>query len=442
MMETVPMNNICRNGLFAVWLLLYAGSPLHAEETPASGSHLSAETATKTTGGKTDADDSDDTRIIDMSRIRFSGFGTIGLMFTGDKKLRFIRPSTNYPGSENPDFGPDTMLGAQANLPLGSNAAIVIQAVSREDTAGSYDPRAKLAFFSYALAPTLTVRIGRLRTPFFMFSETIDINYASPWIRPPTEIYSMFPFNELDGIDFLLRTNLGRFNIELHPYFGSSRLTIYQGGRGYLKNTRGLNITVTDGQLTVFASHGETDFSLKWKGSDFQALSGALAYAPNGGDILRDISGSNGSGTFSAAGIQWDDRHWLFIAEYNQLRSNRYTHDAHAWEITAARRFGDFTPYLTFARHTEDKPVTSKTTGIPILDEYVRAFTSARNLSQRSVTLGTRWDFYRNTALKLEYNHARIAGHSWGSFFPTNINNTRLENRTVNTVGISVDVTF
>ena len=394
----------------------------------------------------------------DTKNIQFSGFGTLGIIYTHDKEVRYIRPSTNHPGHENPDLGPDTALGVQANVALGSRASLVLQAVSRESALGSYEPRASLAFLSYAFTPNITVRAGRLRTPFFMLSESIDINYANPWIRPPSEIYSMFPFSELNGIDLLLTFSTGGFDIELHPYYGTSDLPIYQDGKGHLKNVQGLNVTATRGHLTLFAGYGRANFSLKWRGQDFQTLSQYLQYplVSNGSDILRDLSGSDGKGHFSVAGIQWDDGKWQFVGEYNRLRANRYAHDAHAWELTAGRRFGEFMPYITLASHTEDKPITTKRVALamPIpgvgeqLNEAVDAFLASRNLSQSSATLGLRWDFYKNTAFKLELTHARIHNRSWGSFFPEDPDdppatlNKHMWKRSVNTLGVSVDVTF
>ncbi|MDR2260618.1 MAG: hypothetical protein LBE06_06735 [Azoarcus sp.] len=429
------MNRISRAAFAAALLMLPSLRAAAVEEQPP---HPGATLAPAPERDSASIPEPDEMRLSQIS-----GFATLGMVATGSRDVRFIRPSVNHPGGENPDFGPDTVIGVHGDIPLGPRAALVLQAISRESTLGSFDPRASLAFVSYAVTPNVTVRMGRVRVPFFMLSETIDINYANPWIRPPTEVYSLNPFNELDGIDFLVRTGIGGVNIEIHPYYGSSILPIYQGGHSHLSNTRGLNISVAAGPLTLFVGHAESEFALKWSGNDFLALSAALnAVTPNAANILGKLSGNDGFSTFSALGAQWDDGRWLLIGEYTRLNSRRYTHDAHAWEVTVARRFGNFTPYLTLARHTEDEPVSTDTTGIAQIDGALRAFIASRNLSQRSVTLGTRWDFYRNTALKLEFNHARISGESWGSFFARDPMNARMRDRSINTLGVSVDVTF
>ncbi|GHU13978.1 hypothetical protein AGMMS50225_24930 [Betaproteobacteria bacterium] len=403
------MNHLPRAALPLLLALLVASPPLRAEAPP----------------------------------FQFSGFATLGMVATGQSDVRFIRPSINHPGAENPDFGPDTVIGVQGNIAIGPNANAVVQFTSRENALGSHEPSANLAFIAYRPTPNLTVRAGRYRVPFFMLSDTIDINYANPWIRPPTEVYSLNPFTYLDGVDLLYHTSIGGVNIEIHPYFGNTILSVYQGGNSHLDSARGLNITATTEHLTLFAGHAESNFALKWSGDDFLMLSSLLhATTPNANAILNDLSGNKGFASFSALGAQWDDGKWLLIGEYSRLTSRRYTHDAHAWEVTAGRHFGNWLPYITLARHTEDSPVTSGRSPVPQVDGFLRAFTAARNLSQRSVTLGTRWDFYRNAALKLEFNHARISGDSWGSFFARDPMNARMQDRSINTIGASVDVTF
>ncbi|MCL1861659.1 MAG: hypothetical protein FWG52_09040 [Proteobacteria bacterium] len=431
------MNNFTLNALISMWVLL-ASSPSTAQASPSGNDNRETENA-----GPAPAVALNDASPV---RFQFSGFGTLGMVYTDAKDLRFIRPSLSHSSSENPDFAPDTVIGVQGNLSLGQRASIVVQGISRKNTYNNYEPRATLAFASYAIAPFLTVRAGRMRMPFFMLSETSDINYANPWIRPPTEIYSLVPFNDLDGVDLLLSDNFGKWNVELHSYFGGSSAHIYQSGKGRL-NGSGLDITATNGRLTLFAAHGEARMSMKWNDKDFQNLSSMLAspFVLNGDRILQDLSGDKGRARISSVAMQWDDTRWLLIAEYSCLRTTRYTPNAQAWEITAARRYGNFTPYLAFAdfvRHRKNGTITSEKTGIPDLDAAVQAFTAPRNLGQSRATLGLRWDFYRNTALKLEYSRIRTKNNSWGSLFPTDLAKPRVENRRINTIGASVDVTF
>lgn len=370
--------------------------------------------------------------------LQLSGFGTIGVVAIDQSDLRFARVGVDHLGSESPDFGPDTVIGIHGNLVFSPRTALVAQVLSRESPRGDYNPRAALAFLSHNISQTLTVRVGRLRIPFFMLSDSLDINYANPWIRPPVEVYGLNPFTDLDGVDLLFRTRIGSADLEIHPYLGKSYITFHRSGNAQLKELVGINLTITTEQLTFFLGHGESRLKLKWSDPDFLRLSASLPPAVSG-----ELAGDDGHAAFSALGLQWDSGDWLLIGEYARRVNRRYANSAHGWHFTVGRRFDSLMPYLTLARQTEDRPVTTATTGSPVIDPMLDNFLASRNMAQRSITLGTRWDFRDDAALKLEISHARSIGNSWGSFFPHGDPvTTDLRNRRVNMLGVSLDVTF
>ena len=159
--------------------------------------------------------------------LELSGFATVGAVYTDHNDMGFSRVGFDQPGDENPDFGPDTVLGVQANLRLSTLTSAALQVRSREDSAGSYEPRPTLAFLSHHLTPSVTLRFGRMRGPFFMLSDSIDVNYSHPWVRPPVEVYGLNPFVDVDGVDLLYRTRVGETDLEVHPYFGRSRIDLH-----------------------------------------------------------------------------------------------------------------------------------------------------------------------------------------------------------------------
>lgn len=374
--------------------------------------------------------------------LQFSGFATLGLVATTHSDIRFARIGVDRPGAETPDFGPDTVLGIQGNYRLSDRTSAVIQLVSRERPTGSYAPHASLGFISYAPTSELNIRMGRLRVPFFMHSDSLDINYALPWIRPPVEVYGLNPFSDLDGIDLLYRVRLGTTDLELHPYAGRSAIPVYKGGHSRLDRLFGVNLSIVTDNLTVFLGHAEAALTLRWGDANFRQLTSILPP-----DLTRELSGGNGRASFSSAGFQWDDGNWQLTGEYARRINRRYANSAFGWHLTLAHRLADITPYLTLARQAEIRPVaryTFEQTPITALQEYAFGhFLRSRNLAQRSVTVGVRWDLERNIALKTEFTHTTTSKDSWGSFFPRGdvIANAPLD-RSINMLGLSIDVTF
>jgi len=374
--------------------------------------------------------------------IRWSGFATLGAVSTSASDLRFARIGVDHPGPENPDFGPDTVAGLQGNFRFGDRVGAALQVVSRETPEGKYTPRPSLAFLSYALSPTLTVRAGRMRVPFFMLSDTLDINYGNPWVRPPGEVYSLNPFPDLDGIDLLYRLQLGDTQLELHPYAGRSDIPLYKSGDIGLREALGFNLSITHGNLSLHLGHVRARLKLQWDDPDYRQLTGVLRILGRN-DVLDDLSGHDGRARFSSAGFQWDDGDWLLIGEYARRENTRYANSSHGWHLTAGHRFGNWLPFITFARQTQDKPVASADFANPVLAQAFDGFLASRNLAQRSTTIGVRWDVAANAAIKTEWTRTHTDRDAWGSFFPRGEPSAAdMRGRTIDTLSLSLDVVF
>lgn len=373
---------------------------------------------------------------------QLSGFGTLGMVATSQSDIRFARIGVDRPGSETPDFGPDTVLGIQANISLSPQTSAVLQLVSRERPANGYLPHPSLAFVSYTPSPDLSIRLGRLRVPFFMHSDSLDINYALPWIRPPVEVYGLNPFSDLDGIDVLYRTRIGSTDLEFHPYAGRSAIPIYKNGRGRLDRLLGFNVSIMTDRLTLFVGHATSPLTLHWGDPDFDRLVSILPP-----ELNRELSGGRGHASFSSAGFQWDDGSWQLTGEYARRVNRRYANSAHGWHLTVAHRVDALTPYLTLARQTEDRPIAHYDFPTTLPGQLQRhafeQFLISRNVAQRSITVGIRWDIQRNIAIKTEYTHTKTLHDSWGSYFPRGdvLTNAPID-RSINMLGLSVDVTF
>ena len=374
-------------------------------------------------------------------RLELSGFGTLGAVTTDNKDVWFTRYGVNFPGNKDPDFSPDTLLGLQASLRLTPSNDITVQVVAREDGGESEDPRVTLAFLRQTLAPGLSLRLGRVRVPFFMLSDSLYVNYANMWVRPPVEVYGLNPFNDLDGIDLLYHTRIGELDAEIHPYYGSGEIP-FPEGKARLKETAGVNVMLTQGDYSLHLGHGEARFALERGDARFRALAAGLR-AIRQQDVIDDLSGTDGRTSFNSIGLQWDDGTWQLVGEYARRRANRYVVSAHGWYLSLGRRFGNVMPYVTFARQTLDRPIAEANIPPGRLARAWDLFQTSRNNAQHSLTLGTRWDLASHAALKAEASHIRPDRNSWGSFFPSHPGvPTQIGGKTMTTFSLSLDLSF
>lgn len=373
--------------------------------------------------------------------LQVSGFATAGAVYSRADDLEFARVGIDAPGGNRVDTGPDSVLGVQLGWQSGDGTGAVLQVVTRETQRRDYTPRPALAFLSHALSPALTVRAGRLRSPFFMLSDTADINYNQPWVRPPAEVYALNPFADMDGIDLLHRSPIGGSFIELHPYFGSSRIPVIGGGRAHLRRLRGLTLTLERDELSFSASHAEAELAVIRTSQSYRDLVDTWRLPP---DLQARLSGKGAQASFSSLGMQWDDGRWRVIAELGRLQADALVNSATGAYVAVGRRFGAWMPYFGLARQRQDAPLADPgLADTPESAAAVAVFNRSRNQAQRSITIGTRWDLTPNSAVKAEFSHIETERGAHGSFIARgNPFAPGLDDRSINLLSVSVDVVF
>ncbi len=135
------------------------------------------------------------------AEINFQGFASFVGGTTLDKK------DTPYNGYENKlEFDKNSLYALQASSNLGDGLTVTGQMIARGNE--NYKPEFEWMYASYNLTPTLNIKAGRIRTPFYMFSEYLEVGYTYHWIRPPVELYAAQVTN-MDGVSFLYNRPFG-----------------------------------------------------------------------------------------------------------------------------------------------------------------------------------------------------------------------------------------
>lgn len=347
------------------------------------------------------------------SGLQLSGFGTAALISLDQDDVFFNHPSKQRERQRNEWISAsDTLLGIQGSLSLRSDTEVTVQVIVEENYQNDVKPRLAWAFVRHDLKPNLTVRAGRLRTPFFMHSDSLNINFAHPWVRPPVEVYGLNPVSDLDGIDMLYRTQLGGFNVEVQPYFGYGKVK-FPDGSANLDHTGGISINMSRGDLRVQFGHGEGGFDLHYGDPIYLGTRDHL-FATGRADVVAKLSGDDGHTSFSAIGFQWDHNAYQLSGELARRRADKFLANAYAWYLSAAYQAGSFAPFVVLAKQNASSQLVPAN-GDPVLEGYL----ASRSSNQESLALGVRWDAAPNKAIKLQWTRNWVENDAWGAFFPT-----------------------
>ena len=305
------------------------------------------------------------------------------------------------------NFKEDSLFALQATSDLseGLTATVQVLARGRED----WDTEFEWAYLAYDINDNFRVLAGRQRTPYYMFSDFLDVSYAYPWITPPAGLYAV-PADTFDGISGIYSFTVGEFDGSAQMIFGSNTDDAEIFGQvvdAKFEDLFGGSLTFTRDWLTLRAAYFTADTSLpsddllelanNWRTASFNVV---------GDNIL--ISEDNS--TFIEFGFQIDYNNLLLIGEYTELEvDDSPLADNKSMYLTAGYRFDDVLVHFTYGY--DESEIKNLVDGVPSgvdtsVDQLIATTSLITDFQQQDATyytLGLRWDFHDSAAFKVEY---------------------------------------
>jgi hypothetical protein len=366
-----------------------------------------------------------------QSGLRLSGFGSLGVSHVDAPAGWGYRRELTQTGTGATWRGDvDTRLGLQLNYTLGSQVELVAQAIAKKRGSFSADSDAlEWAYATYRPNAEWTLRAGRVNVDAFLMADYRNVGYAFTAARPPVELYARLP-TTLDGGDVARSWFQGEAQWRVKLMAGSTDI----GDTNFSKAGR-LNAVVAgmvsreEGGWLLRASvaRARIDFDQTdiQPGLAFLGQIGGLPLPAIAAEarMLRERVSANGiPALFTELGVRYESADWQWSAELVRVSAAPLTTENTAY-ATLGHRLGDWTPYVGYGVARNSVAVLSAPvwqdaltpvigpTGAAQAQLLGSAATGALNgarLEQSSWSLGVRWDFHPQAALKLQWDRVRI----------------------------------
>ena len=148
-----------------------------------------------------------------------SGFGTLGYARSNQSYAyqRFI--------DKEGTFKRDSVAGFQVDAKFTERfgATVQVKAAPASDDDNRYESTVSWAFLSYRLSNDWIIGVGKQRIPFYLYSQNYDVGVTYDFARLPTEMYSLSPSNDFNGLSFSKSWGLGGGDLVLDGYLGKSK---------------------------------------------------------------------------------------------------------------------------------------------------------------------------------------------------------------------------
>ncbi len=346
--------------------------------------------------------------------IQFDGFFTVGATRSNDKYNNVYIGSLGDRGiTRDITFETDTRFGLQITSKIADNASVVAQILGK-GTQSNFNAVVEWAYVDYEFNKYVSLHAGKIKQPVYLVNDYVEVGYAYPWIRPPSEVYYLNnPLNTVNGAELLFSFPVGKGQLSFQPYIGSNRDNIpNSGGTGYFEaeGIAGIDIKYSAPGFLIHAS----DFHCR----KVNTFGGFVADAPLLGPGAQVNVNLNGVGecNVAATGFNFDMSNVVVYAEWQKRTTteklSRAFGDTTAWYTTVGYRMGKWLPHLTFASidgkaSTYYDPSTGAgavTAGPgPTYTPGVNTFNFPVPI-QTSVTAGLRYEVNDSSALKMEYS--------------------------------------
>ena len=361
----------------------------------------------------------------DGSTFSFNGFGTAGVVHSSEDKADFTASDFEPTGagySRSWSASVDSLIGGQFSATFTPQLSAVLQLIAQQNYNDTYWPHIEWANIKYLITPDFSVRVGRIVMPTFLDSDSREVGYGNPWVRPPTEVYSANPITSVDGLDASYRLHLGRVTNTLQASYGRNLAFSFANGSKFdARYAWGIFDDAEYGAALVRVGYLSSDITLNDGGALFDAF---RQFGPQGAAIADKYQIVDKSTSILTLAASYDPGQWFVMGEWATSRSESFLGVNDGWYVSGGYRVGPFTPYLTYAQITQ-RNNSSPGLNLIGLPAYLAPTATALNADLNQVlnsrpdqytwSIGMRWDFMKNFDLKLQLDCINLGAGSAGT---------------------------
>lgn len=377
-----------------------------------------------------------------FAEVRINGFASI----VGGQTLD--DDDTLYGYDNDFNMEQESKFALQVSADLQERLSATAQVIARGEN--DFDAEFEWAYLTYEISDNSQLSAGKMRIPFYRYSDFLDVGYAYRWVRPPQSVYNL-SFTTYEGLSYLHNSTLGDWDSALQLMYGAVNddiVAVTNNDAAELNDTLGVNWTLSRDWFTARVAYFMSEASIDVSNSAqlTSLLNGLDGYGLS--EQRQDLEIEEDDAYFAAIGFGVDYNNFLFDAEYTQFEvEDSILAKQRQYYASVGYRIDDWTVHFTYENNDDENdsselntiPAQIQTPNGPInvstnpSDPNAPLLRDATNfvlLSQRAesntYTLGARYNFHPSAAFKIDVSR-----------FEDDITNTE-----VDLVSMGVDLVF
>lgn len=324
---------------------------------------------------------------LEQGEYRLNYFGSVGITHLGGEDQG---RSYGVSGQTTDSWRGDQLskFGAQLNYGLTDTLGVTLQATAKP-LQDEWQANLEWAYLSWQANDQLMVRAGRLRSPVYMYSESLDVGFSYPWLRLPDEVYSQVQLTNYEGADVVYTLPLSYGSVTFQVAAGQAKNRDYFAYDDLFSIDYG---KLFGGNVSL-ATNDYGTFRVGYVEADISTTIDGVVNAFGTPTYLQLLELKKDKGKFTSIGYQYDNGTWLTANEWTtRVTENDNNASIDSFYLMGGRRFGDFLAHVTYAQLDENEG------------------------RQNSWTLGLNYNIAPTVVLKTEYKRVDTSGGYDGVF--------------------------
>ncbi|HRL91935.1 MAG: hypothetical protein K2X58_01180 [Pseudomonadaceae bacterium] len=289
---------------------------------------------------------------VEQGEYQLNGFGTVGITHMGgESDLDY-----GIQGQTNDGWRGDQLSKLAVQLRYGiTDTLSVTGQLGTKPTQDSWEAGPGNLYLAWQANDNLTLRGGRLGTPIYMYSETLNVGFSYPWLRLPEEVYSLVQLTSHDGGDVLYNrsTDIGTLSFQVAggQAIGREQYALDDMHDIDYRDVFATSLALsTDNFGTFRVGYAEADLKI--------TVDDTVAFGPASVNFPF-VTYEGNKGKFSSIGHQYDNGTWVSAAEAvklsieNNSKTGESQAETNAFYIMGGRRFGDYLAHVTYGQLDE-----------------------------------------------------------------------------------------
>jgi len=288
-------------------------------------------------------------------------------------------------------FNAESIFAIQAVANLSPTLKATAQLVAKG--VDNYKPEFDWYYLTYRATENLTLMAGRRNIPMYYFSEFVEVGYAYPWMRPPSNLY-WWQITQFNGVHAMYDFDWGDSSNTINFFYGNEYTKDNKEMGYYEVLFGGQDSTVVEENWTDIAG---VNWNITGDWSDTISYDLRFVYFQHDMERVRHIIdadnttlltsqkfiGFGGSVDISKFTVLFD---WNFVTRDDGLGTEYPT-----FLVSLVYHHDKFHPYITYSKADHER-----TKAVPPTEDLEEHYISS---------IGIRYNFLPKAAIKVQFDH-------------------------------------